>query len=251
MIPKYKILRFFLFILLGMAALNIQARKTYIVCVGLNVNRDNIDPLPTCRGDMQSIANFFHNYNDSEVFMLVDSNATRDHILKVLERQFSKSSPEDEIIFAYSGHGFDGGVSTYNNEEVLYCSEVQKIMLNSKARRKLMFINSCHSGSFTKKYGNTRDPRRNYDKKSNVMLFLSSTDKESSWTAARGWDTSFFFYYLVEGLKGRADKNRDKKVTARELFNYVAPQVTEITDNQQHPVMWGRFDDDMIIVNVP
>lgn len=249
MIHKYNIVRFLMLAMFVIVSMNVSAQKTYVVCVGLNVNRDRIDPLPCSRGDMKGIANFFHNYNGSEVFMLLDANATRDHILRVLKQQFSKSTPADEIIFAYSGHGFDGGVSTYNNDEVLYCSEVQQIMLNSKARRKMMFIMSCHSGSFTKKYGKTNDQRRNYNKKSNVLLFLSSKANEYSWETG-AMEQSFFYHYLLKGLEGAADKNRDKKVTARELFNYVAPRVEQISNNQQHPVMWGKFPDDMVIVNV-
>ena len=163
---------------------------------------------------------------------------------------------KDEIIFAYSGHGFDGGVSTYNNDEVLYCSEVQQIMLNAKARRKMMFVMSCHSGSFTKKNKDTKDSRRRYNRKSKVLLFLSSRPNEYSWETGF-MNNSFFFHYLLEGLKGEADgaagTKKDKKVTARELFDYVAPKVSNITQGQQHPQMsggWEKFEDDMVIVNV-
>lgn len=246
MIQRFKIV---LVLMMLWSGISLYGQKTYIVCVGLNVNRDGVDPLPCSRGDMKSIANFYHDYNGSDVFMLLDSNATRDHILKILKQQFSKSTPADEIIFAYSGHGFDGGLSTYNNDEVLYCSEVQEIMLNSNARRKMMYVMSCHSGSFTKKYKNVRDRRRQYNKKSNVLLFLSSKDDEYSWEMG-GMDNSFFYHFLLEGLNGKADKNNDKKVTARELYNYVAPRVEYVTDGEQHPVMWGKFPDDMVIVNV-
>lgn len=249
MIRKYDIKKVFLFLTLCIASLEVAAQKTYIVCVGLNVNRDRVDPLPCSRADMKGIANFYHRYNGSEVFMLLDANATRSHIIKVLRQQFAKSTYADEIIFAYSGHGFDGGVSTYNNDEILYCSEVQQIMLNAKARRKMMFVMSCHSGSFTKKHKNTNDTRRKYNKQSNVLLFLSSKADEYSWETNM-MDNSFFYHYLLEGLRGEADRNYDRKVTARELFNYVAPRVANISQEKQHPVMWGKFPDDMVIVNV-
>ena len=249
MTPTSDIFKLFIQTLLFFVCVNATAQKTYLVCVGLNVNRDRVDPLPCSRADMKDIANFYHNYNGSEVFMLLDANATRSHILSILKQQFAKSTSNDEIIFAYSGHGFDGGISTYNNNEILYCSEVQQIMLNAKARRKMMFIMSCHSGSFTKKYQNTNDSRRKYNKQSNVLLFLSSKANEYSWESGV-MSNSFFYYYLLQGLRGNADNNLDKKVTARELFNYVAPRVTQVSGGQQHPVMWGKFPDDMVIVNV-
>lgn len=256
MIRKYNYLRIILLFILCAVAMTAIAQKTYIVCVGLNVNRDGVDPLPCSRADMKGIANFYHKYNGSDVFMLLDANATRSHILKVLQQHFSKSTYDDEIIFAYSGHGFDGGVSTYNNNEVLFCSEVQQIMLNAKARRKMMFVMSCHSGSFTQKNKNSKDNRRRYNKKSKVLLFLSSRPDEYSWETGF-MDNSFFFHYLLEGLRGKADgaagTQKDKKVTARELFDYVAPKVTSITQGNQHPQMsggWEKFDDDMVIVNL-
>lgn len=256
MIRRYSFSRALSLIMLCIVCLSVGAQKTYIVCVGLNVNRDGIDPLPCSREDMKGIANFYDNYNSSDVYMLLDKNATRSHIIKILKQQFTKSTSADEIIFAYSGHGFDGGVSTYNNNEVLYSSEVQQIMLNAKARRKMMFIMSCHSGSFTKKYKNSNDKRRKYNKNSKVLLFLSSRPNEYSWETGF-MKNSFFFYYLLEGLSGNADgaagTRKDRKVTARELFDYVAPKVTSITQGNQHPQMsggWEKFDDDMVIVNV-
>jgi len=256
MTQKYSIYRLLLLMTLYGISLTTIAQKTYIVCVGLNVNRDGVDPLPCSRSDMKGIANFYHKYNGSEVFMLLDANATRSHIVKVLKQQFAKSTASDEIIFAYSGHGFDGGVSTYNNDEVLYCSEVQQIMLNAKARRKMMFVMSCHSGSFTQKNKDSKDNRRRYNKKSKVLLFLSSRPNEYSWETGF-MDNSFFFHYLLEGLRGKADgaagTRKDRKVTARELFDYVAPKVADITQGKQHPQMsggWEKFDDDMVIVNL-
>lgn len=225
------------------------AQKTYVVAVGLNNYDNGQNPLPCSIGDARAISKFFDSYTDSEVFMLKDKNATRSHILKVLKQQFSKSTEADEVIFAYSGHGFDGGLSCYDTKNVIYCSEIQELMRKTKARRKIMFINACHSGSFSKKYGS--DPRaRGYkSNKSNVMLYLSSRANESSWEN-RLMTNSYFFNRLIEGLRGAADRNGDRKVTARELFNYVNAKVINDTDNVQHPQMYGNFADDMVVVHV-
>ena len=235
---------------------NAYAQKTYIVCVGLgNYASSEINPLPCSRGDARSMAKFFHKYNNSEVFMLLDKNATRSHIIRVLKAQFAKSTEKDEIIFAYSGHGFDGGITCYDTQigndlkNVVYCYEIQQILRNCKARRKVMFIMSCHSGSFTKKYGNVKQQYDYKSKKSNVMLYLSSRANESSWET-NAMTRSFFFEYLLKGLRGYADKNGDNLVTARELFNYVNAGVISVTDGLQHPQMYGKFDDDMVVVKV-
>lgn len=229
-------------------SVNAVAQKTYLVCVCVADNRNHEETRPNLIYDIRGIANFYHSYNNADVFMLVDANATRSHILRILKQQFAKSTSADEIIFAYSGHGFDGGVSTYNNGEVLYCSEVQQIMSSAKARRKIMYVNSCHSGSFSVDQMNDR--RSRYNKNSNVLLFLSSRSNEYSYVPMYGERESFFYSHLLEALRGEADNNDDKKVTARELFNYVASNVASTSSGRQHPVMWGKFSDDMVIVYV-
>jgi len=96
------------FLLLGTMA---YAQTTYVVAVGLsNYKYPSLAPsLPCSVGDAKAISHFFHDYNGSKVFMLLNENATRDHILRVLKAQFAKSTVNDEIIFAFSGHGVQGG----------------------------------------------------------------------------------------------------------------------------------------------
>jgi uncharacterized caspase-like protein len=54
-----------------------------------------------------------------------------------------------------------------------------------------------------------------------------------------------FSYYLVEGLKGAADLNRDGIVSLQELYEYVEQQVTaksRSVGGNQHPVMKGELE---------
>ena len=70
----------------------------------------------------------------------------------------------------------------------------------------------------------------------------------------RGWPLSFLFLqsgkgYAYEGKEGGADDNGDRKVTARELFNYANPKTIERFNI--HPQMWGNFNDNMVVSIVP
>jgi uncharacterized caspase-like protein len=214
----------------------------------VNYDDAQIQSLPCSAEDVRGVAKIFNERKDSEVFMLLNKNATRDHIIRVLKTMFAKAEYQDEIIFSYSGHGFDGGISCYDSKNVIFCYEIQQIMRSSKAHRKIMFVNSCHSGSFSKKYKNDENSSNDYkSKESNVMLFLSSRDNESSWELTN-MKMSFFYSALAEALSGKADKNNDHNVTARELFNYVYGQVINVTMELQHPQMYGKFPDDMIVI---
>lgn len=222
------------------------SQRTYLVCVGVSEYANGSHPLPCPVNDARALARFFKDKADADVFMLLDANATRDHILRVLRKQFSKSTASDQIIFTYSGHGFDGGISCYSDP--VFVTEVQDIMKTSKAARKMMFINSCHSGSFTKRNNKQNIPRGNYKARDyNVMLYLSSRPDEFSWESS---GNSFFVGNLLKGLRGGADANSDNKVTARELFNYVNAGVLEDSEGKQHPQMYGSFPDDMVVVSL-
>lgn len=244
------ILTFFLSI-----ATSMMAQKTYVVAVGLS---DYLHPeiaplLPNSRNDVRDIAKFFHGYNGASVFMLLDKNATRKHILKVLRQEFSKSTTEDEIIFVFSGHGVQGGLSVYeisSMDDVITYNEIQSIMKGAKAHRKIILANACYSG------GLNASPRRNGGnngstkvEKTSVMLYTSSRASEVSYGSGM-LRNSFFIRSILRAFEGRADRNGDNKITARELFNYVNQEVETETEDMQHPQMWGRFSDDMVVVNV-
>ncbi|MGM9688147.1 MAG: caspase domain-containing protein [Alloprevotella sp.] len=247
-------LRHILFGLLFLSALAgsvARAQKTYVVSVGIGnyLYPEIAPPLPCSVGDARALSHFFHDYNNSSVFMLLESNATRDHILRVLEQEFSKSTANDEIIFAYSGHGLQGGLTCYETKDassIITYNEIQSIMKRAKARRKVMLVMACYSGGLN--LGGSGSMRRTTDRTS-VMIYTSSRPDEVSWEN-KFMTNSFFVQHLLAGMRGKADRNGDNKVTARELFNYVNPRVVSDTEGKQHPQMWGKFDDSMVVVYV-
>ncbi len=233
-----------------------NAQKTYVVAVGLgNYKYPDVAPsLPCSRNDARAVSHFFNDYNGSRVFMLLDENATRDHILTVLSSEFSKSTPDDEIIFVFSGHGVQGGLTTYETQDmntIITYNEIQNIMKSAKARRKIILAMACYSGGLNLAKQNPSPNNRNRKKteKTSVMLYTSSRADEPSWESSE-MKNSFFISRILRAFKGAADANKDRKITARELFNYVNPAVIIDTDGLQHPQMWGDFDDSMVVVYV-
>jgi len=222
--------------------------KTFVVGVGVSRYQNNWNSeWPFGAEDVQSIARIFNRQRDADVFVLVNENATKDHIIRILKNKFLQAKASDEIIFLYSGHGNQGITTCYDKDKLLTADEVQSIMRQSKASRKLMFMGSCHSGSF--KNPGKSAPGSKY-RNSRVVLFLSARPDEES-IGFTIEPTSLFFKYLNYGLEGQADKNGDRKVTMRELFNYVYEGVVDecyLVDHDQHPQMYGKFDDDMVII---
>ena len=58
-------------------------------------------------------------------------------------------------------------------------------------------------------------------------------------------------YYLLQGLKGAADLNRDGIVSLQELYEYIEQQVSQksrAVGGNQHPMMKGELEGVMPLV---
>lgn len=76
----------------------------------------------------------------------------------------------------------------------------------------------------------------------NAVVMTSTRENQvSSWYAEK--QHSLFTYFFLKGLQGEADKNRDKKITAGELEEYLAEHVSSLskrlTGNLQQPNLKG------------
>jgi len=195
---------------------------------------------------------------DNQIAVLVDEAATRQNILNTMRQQFLKADANDVVLLYFSGHGLDGcflpvDYDGYNNK--LRHEEIKQIFKQSKAKHKLCIADACHSGSLN--YGNgalaAKGPvpaslERYYqafeDADGGIALLMSSKAEELS-LEDHGLRQGVFTYYVLQGLKGRADANSDYLVTIKELYNYVYAKVRDYTAGVQTPVLTGDFDDAM------
>lgn len=235
--------RLLILLIVCIFALSIYA-DTYVVCVGIGNYADpKVQNLTKTEADAKAMAEFYKK-GTKNVVTITGKYATKAQIIKSLKNQFSQAKANDKIVFFFSGHGYPGGFCPYDMtklEEGLKYAEVISIMQHSKAENKFIFADACHSGAI-------RQNRSDSDPKAgNVLLFLSSRGNEYS-AESPFLANGYFTKHLLRGLGGGADFNKDMRITARELFNYVSDGVKSQTNNQQHPVMWGKFDDNLTIV---
>lgn len=215
------------------------AAKTYIVCVGISDYPGERNDLYLCAKDARTMQWLFDKNGDAETTVLTDREATVSNISAAMRRLYAKAGKKDAVAIFYSGHGNAGSLECRDGE--LTYDEVCRIFEESKAQRRFAFINACFSGTLRR----TRDLAAL--NKKGVMFFMSSRSGE--YTLEDSFmRNGIFTAYLQQGLRGSADTDRNRKITARELFEYVSQKVREKTDDRQHPVMWGKFDDDMVIM---
>lgn len=216
--------------------------KTYLVAVGVSDYPGTDKDLRLPANDAATVQYIFSKNSNAESVLLTNSNATKSAVLSKLRSTFAKASENDIIVFFFSGHGSKGAFCAYD-AQIPY-SEIRQAMASSKAKNKMIFADACFSGKMRQGRKNTAEQSfNNY----NIMLFLSSRGNETS-IERRDMKNGFFTSCLQKGLRGGADANKDRTITARELFNYVSTNVKTLSSDKQHPVMWGKFSDNMTVM---
>lgn len=216
--------------------------KTYLVAVGVSDYPGTDKDLRLPANDAATVQYIYSKNSNAESVLLTNSNATKSAVLSKLRSTFAKASENDIIVFFFSGHGSKGAFCAYD-AQIPY-SEIRQAMASSKAKNKMIFADACFSGKMRQGRKNTAAQSfNNY----NIMLFLSSRGNETS-IERRDMKNGFFTSCLQKGLRGGADANKDRTITARELFNYVSTNVKTLSSDKQHPVMWGKFSDNMTVM---
>ena len=217
--------------------------RTYIVSVGIADYPGSRNDLRVSANDVKTIAGIFTKNGNAKVECFVNSDVTIQKVCTAMRNTFAKATPSDAIILYFSGHGIPGGLVCYDG--FLYYSSILNIMKQSKARQKMIFVDACYAGKMR-----STNRRSNNFSNENVMLFLSSRSTEKSLETPRqtGFKNSLFTVFLERGLRGGADTNKDRTITAKEIYNFVHQGVVEASGNRQHPVMWGKFNENMLVI---
>ena len=192
---------------------------------------------------------------DDHLRILVDEEATKKNILKDMQELFAKAGPKDLVLLYFSGHGLKGSFlpidfDGYNNR--LFHEEVAGVFESTDARYKLCIADACHSGSLNAMKGLsdqtliTRYYQSLAESRGGTALIMSSKSDETSLESS-GLRQGVFSHFLIRGLKGEADANKDKLVNIKELFAFIHKNVRTYTARRQSPVLSGDFDPNMTV----
>ena len=230
----------FSLLLLSLLPFSLGAQGIYLISAGITDYPGTSNDLTLPAKDARAIYRLYNKNSKAESVLLTDSNATKSHIIQATRRIFSKAKPDDIVVFFFSGHGFKGGFVAY--DDYLFYDEIRKLFSSCRAKNKMIFADACFSGDIRE------GERVGYnDPNSNIMLFLSSRSNEVSQENPR-MKNGFFTACLLRSLKGGADVDRNRIITAKELFKAVSKGVKDLSNDCQHPVMWGNFLDNMPVM---
>lgn len=225
----------------------VAGARVYLVSVGVtdySKYPSKISNLNLPVADAEAVVDLYSKNTSVDYALLLNKKATKERIIKAMNKVYKDAKEDDQVVFFFSGHGYPGGFCVYDGN--LGYDEIRKAMSKSKCKNKMMFVDACRSGGMRvdDEYAQNAVSQA---KDSNVMLFLSSRNNENSIECA-DMQNGFFTTYLTKGLKGNADTDWNRVVTAKELFDFVSKGVKQISNDKQHPVMWGKFNDNMPVM---
>ena len=193
---------------------------------------------------------------DDQIRLLIDEDATRKKILQSMNDLFVQADENDVILLYMSGHGLKGAFLPFDFDgyhNVLNYDDVQALLDQSAAKQKICLADACYAGSLTNERSLTslnQSLNKFYDlidqSKAGTAFLMSSKDEEVS-LEDKGLRQGIFSHFLIKGLKGAADKDKDKVIRIGELFDYVTIRVKKYTLNRQSPSIAGTFDEKLPI----
>lgn len=249
--------------------------KIYALVVGVSKYQDqSIKSLEFADKDAIAFANFLKSPNAGQVaeqnlILLTNEQATRVAVVEALKDLILRTTPEDLLIFYFSGHGQTGELEhtgyllssetiyTKRTSTAISMSEVKNMIRDCPAKMKVSFIDACHAGMFQDKgKGGSDNNREIVDA---YMSGLASADPEnitfmsSSSTQESGEDPDLkhgiFSYFLLKGLKGEADLIQQGApgynngiVSVGEMDTYLNEKIPAASHYKQKPIVSGIND---------
>lgn len=210
-------------------------------------------------------------YAPSRVKLLLDRNATAAAIKEALFTWLRQAIEEDVVVIYFAGHGSPDSPDTPQNLYLLPHDTRYDALASTgfpmwdietalkrfiKAKRVVVLADACHSGGVGASFDVARralgDVQPNRISSglqtlasvgAGIAVISASDDRQLSAESAQfGGGHGVFTHYLLEGLKGRADYNNDRRVTLGELIPFLSEHVRRETLNAQSPTVAGRFD---------
>ena len=183
--------------------------------------------------------------NPENIKLLVNDQADRIGIRRTLDNWLvSRTDNNTEIYFFYSGHGFpsaDGGKLfflpwdsdiDYLEDTAISQSLVFESLQKANPKSVTLFVDSCYSGQ--SRSGETllagvrpivwKKKPNALPKKFNIFT-ASGLDQISS--SSQTLKHGIFSFYLMKGMEGEADTDKNKKISLGELAAYLKTNVNK------------------------
>jgi tetratricopeptide (TPR) repeat protein len=248
--------------------------KRWAVVVGISAYQDtSIRSLRYADADAKAFYDFLRSpqagaggFPDDHIKLLLNEQATFSSVREALFSFLRQSTPEDEVIIYFAGHGAPDPVRqndlyllTYDTRGAAVSStafpmrDMERAVEDLYARHIVLITDACHSGGITSQLAmrggalsqinNAFVTQLNATTGGLAVFNASEADQSSAEDARWGGGHGVFTYYLLQGLAGAADEDGDHIVTLVELMQWTIDRVRRETQNAQIPSIGDRTYD--------
>ena len=253
-----------------------KQEKVYAVVIGINKYK-NLPSLKYAVNDARGFYRYLTEVNQvpkDHIWLLLDEEATLDKLRSTLGTLLRRRAGKDDTVIIFlAGHGAteadafspDGdGLEKYilpHNADprdlyssAMPMSEVARIFQRISSERLIFIGDTCYSGASGGRTILAGETRANIS--SAFLERLSQGKGRVILTASDGNELSIekdelnhgvFSYYLLEGLRGKADLDADGLITVDEIYRYVSEKVPQATGQDQHPVRKGETTGQIVL----
>lgn len=264
----------------------------YIVALGVSKHQESKHDLEFADKDAKDVVSAFNKspyFDNVHSKTFVNHEVTLENLIKI-KPFLSKASINDVVVLFVAGHGvlddnFDYYFASYDmdfddpSRRGIAYEAIESLLDGIPALKKLLFIDTCHSGELDK---DEIEETTNDESEDGELIFrragrsvglkenplgLKSTNElmKSLFTDLRrgtgatvisssggaeysieggAFKNGLFTYCMINGLVNqRADYNRDKEVHVSELQRYVQEEVSKLSDGLQTPTSRIRNDE--------
>lgn len=228
-------------------------RQYVAVVVGLSSYENLPDPveLDFARSDAATVARSLRELaHFDQVFVMGDGEASRDAIRELLRTEVAQLvGPNDLFLFYFVGHGvgadldlptllaYDSTLENGQEDGLELSAFALDLQTWTQAGTTLIVTDAIHQNQLDGIYFYGPAAPQWPSMRPGTMVLSSSQ------TAQPAVDGSFGPVFAT-GIAGAADANRDRYVTASELFAYVLAQLAE---TGQVPAVSGEYDGQMVL----
>ena len=197
--------------------------RVYAIFVGVSNYGGRLNVLENTDDDAVNLARELRSagvLNPASV-VLTNAQATRASVEAAFRRVAAQAGPEDTFLFFFSGHGdrvesagraeADGRAETIElRDGALRDDELARLFGTVRARLSVVALDSCFSGGF-----------RELTERPNVMGLFSSEEDLTSRVASNYHAGGYLAHFLQAGVRGEADLDGDRMLTAGELATFL------------------------------
>src|SRR5262249_305470 len=210
-------------------------------------------------------------FPEGNIRLLINKDATRDRIYEEMRGLGDRMNGNDLVYVFFSGHGsqdsigyvylmpYNAALKNPQGQGIRANQFLQDINAILSSRHRLIFIDACHAAAAISDgvakgdipsvsstlSGYWKEAFKGQGESSTNMAFFSASANQMS-QEDKNVKQGVFSYFLIKGLKGDADLDKNGVVTAGELKRYLVDKVEEYTSKvlktEQTPMVSPSFN---------